>query len=131
MTDLDTKKPQAVANTHGGAHNRSVTVLLYPNVAHRVGKNALKLSETTIDASANARYHTRQSDMAIQNPSHCPMLFVDPLDVASLSASPTSSSRRLIARRLSRGESQRDVSGKSGRTKIETIAKKTVNDPSI
>lgn len=62
---LVTKNAQTVAKIQGGAHSRSVTVLLNPIVALNVGKNALKLRETTMDANANARYHTRQSDMAM------------------------------------------------------------------
>lgn len=36
-----------------------------------------------------------------------------------------------MARRLSEGESQLEVSGKSGRMKIDRMAKKTVRAPSM
>ena len=52
----------------GRAHKRSVTVVLNPIVLLSVGKNALKLSEMTIDVRAKANHHTFQSLNAILSP---------------------------------------------------------------
>ena len=43
-----------VANNHGGAQSRRVTVGLYPSVAVRVGKNTLGESEVVIQVSLHA-----------------------------------------------------------------------------
>ena len=44
-TYLVTANATRVANTHGGAQSRRVTVRLYPSVAVMVGKNALNERE--------------------------------------------------------------------------------------
>jgi len=61
-----------VANIHGGAHRSSVTVGLYPIVAQSVGKNTLKLIETTMPVSASASHQTFQSVIALIKPAILP-----------------------------------------------------------
>jgi hypothetical protein len=51
---LVTTNATSVANTHGGAQSRRVTVRLYPSVAVSVGKNALNERETMIQAMLRA-----------------------------------------------------------------------------
>ena len=51
---LVTANATRVANTHGGAQSRRVTVRLYPSVAVRVGKNALNEREMTIAVMLHA-----------------------------------------------------------------------------
>lgn len=55
-----------------GAHNNNVTVVLKPIVALSVGKNALKLNETTMLVSANASHQTFQSVIALTKPAAVP-----------------------------------------------------------
>src|ERR1700731_4633166 len=99
-----------VANTQGGAHNASVTVVPYPNVAHKVGKNMLKLRPNTMQNSSTANHHTLPSLKAKNNPDKLS-------DLDSISSVIPSSVKRLRARRCSRGVRKFEFTGKSGRTK--------------
>lgn len=101
-----------------GAHSNRVAVLLKPMVALSVGKNALKLRETTMLVSASASHQTFQSVIALTKPA------VLPCSVWPSSPMPAkSSSMRLWASRHSMGLSQLEVvDGKSGRMNIAQIA---------
>lgn len=115
-----------VAKIQGGAHNNSVTVLLKPIVLLNVGKKALKLKETTMEARMSASHQTFQSVRAITKPWACPAF-----SVSSLSPTPTSSSSLFSARRRSKGDSHVEVAGKSGSMNMATNAKNTVKEPSM
>lgn len=124
---LDTAKATRVANTHGGAQSRRVTVRLYFSVAASVGKNALNERKMTMDVSARASHHTLQSEIAANKLCSWPLLSVSPS-----SPTPTSSCIRRSESITSSGESHRpEVEGKSGRMNTAQIAAKIVRAPSI
>jgi hypothetical protein len=127
--NLATLNAIRVAATQGGAHNKRVPVLPNPMVALKVGKNALKLRLTTMEANANASHHTFQSVIAIRRAIDC---VCPEREDGSWSETPMSSIMRFNARVRSRGVKKAVVvDGKSGRMIVERRATKTVNVPSV
>ena len=82
--------------TKGGAHNNSVTVGLKPIVALNVGKNALKLRQTTWLVIAKDIHQTFQSLSAISSPAAAPAAAVQeekPADAVAESSAAASTGR--------------------------------------
>lgn len=124
---LLTIKAIAVANAHGGAHSNKVTVVPYPKVCVRVGKNALKLKDTTILVSVTASQYILGSRNANERPS----IAEDP---AGLDDNPSTGRIRCTASRASivvRKRKDEGELGKSGTIKMARRATITVILPSI
>lgn len=157
---LETKKAHTAATMNGGATKIRVIVGLNPNVAVRVGKNALKERALTWAVSITASHQTFQSDMANQKPSpwlprwnlfglstttvpggkRMPFpfsascrksLLIGTVSSWSPSWIPPSSAMRRIASFRSSGLSHLVVVGKSGRMKIAANATAIVRLPSM